>query len=279
MTATIDPFADLVVHDGIYLEQAEHLPAEPQWRNGRRDPGLKSLIEWHTSESHPSWGVFQLAEYITARTGAGSYHLIGDRHGQILQLIDFDNEAFGDRTGTNRTAIHCALVMRAGEWPTMPQSEIRKLTVVAARMAGIAADHIEARGLLRPAARLLTRDMSDLPDASGHISHARRDPVRRSDPGDKFPWNGVFELYEGAGSSARTWAGVQRRLDAMGMDPGPDDGVPGPRTLGAVSAALDQHDEFERRILAAGVLMDQHKLFIFVKLSLLIPYLCMFIND
>lgn len=185
------------VADEPWLEK--YPPAVPQWRAGRRDP-IKPVTVVHTTESSPSWAVWDLADFIRLRQEPGSYQLTGDAGGRIRWLVDFDNEAFGDRTGSNRWATHMALIMRAAEWrqwtgPDRP-ARLDALLETAAQMAAIIARWHIAEGRPAPAARLLTKAESDEPDASGFISHARRDPTRRSDPGSGFPWPTFFARYQ-----------------------------------------------------------------------------------
>ncbi|MEL6983709.1 MAG: N-acetylmuramoyl-L-alanine amidase, partial [Actinomycetota bacterium] len=110
-----------IVRDGIYLE--DNPPARSQFRVGRRDP-VKSVIVVHTAESGtdlsgPDAKAEGVASFIRGRSDAGSYHLIGDSD-SIIQLIRFDNEAFHDRTGSNRWAIGISLAMNAADWSGLP---------------------------------------------------------------------------------------------------------------------------------------------------------------
>ena len=86
--------------------------------------------------------------------------------------------------------------MNAADWPTLTPTRRAELVDTAGQMAAIAAEWLIEQGLNPPAARLLTKTESDRPDASGFISHARRDPARRSDPGDQFPWTDFFAAYQ-----------------------------------------------------------------------------------
>lgn len=229
------------VRPGIYLEN--NPPKRSQWRPGRRDP-VKSVIVVHTAESGtdrsgPDPKAERVAEFIAGRSDAGSYHLIGDSD-SIIQLISFDNEAFHDRTGSNRWGIAISLAMDAQDWPILPPDRRSDLLDTAAQMAAIAARWLEQRGCDAPAARLLSKAASGRADASGFISHARRDPGRRSDPGDGFPWVDFFTRYRAAMAGGDPH--VRRIQEMLAPDWYPDDqidGIPGPITVGAVAALCE----------------------------------------
>lgn len=190
------------VRPGIYLE--DYRPVRSQFRVGRRDP-VRSVIVVHTAESGtdldgPDPKAEGVANFIRNRSDAGSYHLLGDTD-SIIQLVRFENEAYHDRTGSNRWAIGISLAMNAGDWPRLTPQRRTDLVATAAQMAGIAADWLEARGLERPQARLLTKLESDRVGACGFVTHAARDSGRRTDPGPAFPWTEFFEYYsKGSGS-------------------------------------------------------------------------------
>ncbi len=243
------------VRDGIYLEDKP--PARSQYRVGRRDP-VRSVIVVHTAESGtdrtgPDSKAENVAGFIQRRTDAGSYHLLGDSD-SIIQLVDFANEALGDRTGSNRWAIHISLAMNATDWTTLTAARRDQLVDTAGQMAAIAARWLEARGLAVPAGRLLTKADSDRADASGFISHARRDPGRRYDPGAGFPWSSFFAAYERhlertpmrpTTTTERNELVVklQESLAAAEYEPGPIDGIYGPQTHAAAIEALEEGDQ------------------------------------
>ena len=233
------------VRDGIYLE--DNPPNRSQFRVGRREP-VKPVIVVHTAESGtdlsgPDPKAEAVANFIRTRTTAGSYHLIGDAD-SIIQLIRFDNEAFQDRTGSNRWAIGISLAMNAADWPDLPSARRDQLVSTAGQMAAIAAEWLEARGLGPPQPRLLTKTESDRAGASGFISHARRDPTRRTDPGAGFPWTAFFQKYQQFLSDG----GVEpdrdtliRQLQALvGTDA---DGIVGPLTIAALNRNWLGRDE------------------------------------
>ncbi|MEM7272705.1 MAG: N-acetylmuramoyl-L-alanine amidase [Actinomycetota bacterium] len=190
MTATL--------RKGIYLEDNTPLRDRGQFRVGRRSK-VRSVIVVHTAESGtdqtgPDPKAENVARFIRDRSDAGSYHLIGDAD-SIIQLVRFENEAFQDGTGSNEWAIGISLAMNAEDWPTLPAERRSQFVDTAAQMAAIAAGWLTSQGLPAPAPRLLTKAESNNLTASGFISHARRDPTRRSDPGTGFPWDDFFTEY------------------------------------------------------------------------------------
>ena len=242
-----------LLRDGIYLE--DHRPVRSQFRVGRRDP-VRPVIVVHTAESGTTRAgadprAEAVAGFIRNRTDAGSYHLIGDAD-SIIRLVRFENECYGDRTGSNRWAIHISLAMNAADWSSLPAARRAELVETAAEMARIAAGWLElVAGVGRPEPRLLSKAESDRADASGFISHARRDPGRREDPGPGFPWNDFFRSYSNGGSTVpvsidpsdpaqprMSWEELQQRLADAGFYTGAIDGDPWKQTRAAVIAAL-----------------------------------------
>ncbi len=240
-----------IVRSGIYLE--DNPPNRQQFRTGRRS-ALRSVIVVHTAESGtdtqgPDPKAENVANFIRNRTTAGSYHLLGDAD-SIIQLVDFKNEAFQDGTGSNAWAIGISLAMNAGDWSRISAARRTELVTTAAQMAAIAATWLKGRGLAAPAASLLTKTQSNRSTASGFISHARRDPSRRSDPGADFPWTQFFEIYErflddgnipvdreGAVSQ------LQRLVGATA------DGIVGPQTMAALNRNwLGRDDSFDASV-------------------------------
>ena len=188
----------LSIRDGIYLE--DNPPTRNQFRVGRREQP-RSVVVLHTAESGTDLHgadpkAENVAAFIQQRKDAGSYQLIGDAD-SIIQLVRFENEAFQDGTGSNRWAIGISLAMNAQDWEPGRISDHRRhaLARTAAVMAVMAANWLRSQGLPAPAPVHLTEAESDAPGASGFIAHARRDPERRTDPGDFFPWALFFNLY------------------------------------------------------------------------------------
>ncbi len=215
---------------------------------------MKSVIVVHTAEG----GTYtvgadpkaeNVANFIRNRSDAGSYHVLGDSD-SIIQLVRFENEAYQDGTGSNRWAIGISLSMNSADWPNLTAARRSAFTTTAAEMAVIAARWLGDRGLAFPEARLLTKSQSDAPNASGFISHARRDPARRSDPGAQFPWTEFFRMYRqllSNGSLEPTPEELTRELQALvGATP---DGIIGPQTMAALNRNwLGNDDSFDESV-------------------------------
>lgn len=190
------PSGDVPVTPGIYLEQ--NPPAKTQFRARRST--VRPVIVVHTAEtagtaSSPDPRAENTASFISRRTTFGSYHLIGDTD-SIIQLVQFKNAAFQDGTGSNEWAIGISVAMKAADWPFLSVASRERHVATAAQMAAMAANWFRSQGVGIPVAILLTKEQSDQPSASGFISHARRDPSRRSDPGADFPWADFFSEYQ-----------------------------------------------------------------------------------
>lgn len=233
------------VRDGIYLEQ--NSPARDQFSVGRRDP-VRSVIVVHTAEggtdtigSDPT--AENVAQFIRRRDTAGSYHLLGDAD-SIIQLVRFENEAYHDRTGSNRWSIGISLSLNAADWGRLSTSRRNQFVETAAQMAVIAARWLENRGLEVPAARKLTFNESEREDASGFVSHATRDPSRRTDPGAGFPWDDFFRQYQqqlsGVGIRPSRTALTRELQAVVGVRA---DGAIGPITMAALNRNWLGRDE------------------------------------
>ncbi len=231
-----------IVRDGIFLEQ--NRPNRSQFRVGRRS-AVKPVIVVHTAESGTDRAgadpkAENVANFIQTRSTAGSYHLLGDAD-SIIQLVRFSNEAFQDGTGSNRWAIGISLAMNAADWTSISSSRRDELTDTAAQMASIAADWLVSQGLEAPAARRISKSESDRSSASGFISHAERDPSRRSDPGRNFPWSDFLDRYQLLVSGQRTEDQLARELQRLiGVSA---DGDIGPISLAALNRNWLGRDE------------------------------------
>lgn len=152
----------------------------------------------HTAENTPDTvatdgGAEAVANFIRGRADPGSYHDLVDSDSGI-QLVRYDCEAFQDGTGSNAHAWGGSVATRADFWPLAPKAwrdgAIHQLAAAAARYAHwIKATH----GITVPARRI-TRAESER-RMPGFISHAERDPTRRTDPGKAFPWNQFLAEY------------------------------------------------------------------------------------
>lgn len=191
-----DPDSDVKTRPGIYLEG--NPPAKTQFRERKSTP--RAVIVLHTTETEgdaesPDKRAENTASFISNRDTYGSYHMIGDTD-SIIKLVRFRNAAFHDATGSNEWSVGISLAIKAEDWSTFDEDTSQQLVKVMAIMAARAASWMDRKGYGKPAAVRLTKAESDNPDASGFISHADRDPERRSDPGADFPWSEFFDEYE-----------------------------------------------------------------------------------
>lgn len=180
---------------GIYL--IDHPPAVRQYRSPRRERP-SGVVVVHTAESladqtGPDFGAEATAAFIARRTNFGSYHDLVDSDTRI-QLVRYSDEAFHDATGSNPHSYGVSAAAQAAKWLTY-DSAWRTATVD--NMARSAARYsrwlMDQRGIIIPARRI-TRAESEA-RIPGFISHAERDPDRRTDPGKTFPWAFFISRY------------------------------------------------------------------------------------
>ena len=162
----------------------EHPPVRSQFRHPRREPA-SGVIVLHSAENMPDLnppdtGAEAVAKFIQTRTDPGSYHVICDADSRI-RLVDFGDEAYQDGTGSNPHAIAISGAFRADQWLTLPKwwqdGVVQQMALAALEARSWLAD----RGVVLPA-QPVTRVESDQ-RVPGFITHALRDPTRRSDPG------------------------------------------------------------------------------------------------
>lgn len=174
---------------------AEYLIDNPpkvnQFRRPRRAKP-SGLIVVHTAESildqiGEDSGAEDVARFIEGRSDFGSYHRLADSD-SVVRLIPFDAEAYGDGTGSNPFAIHVSFACKAAGWAGMTSEKRYAMIHQGAMAAAEAATWLhKTHGVMVPAIRISRADSERrLP---GFISHAERDPARRSDPGADFPWD------------------------------------------------------------------------------------------
>ena len=175
----------------------DHRPARDQFREGRRETPSGVMVV-HTAESTPDFVAFDggaeaVANFIQGRSDPGSYHDLCDSD-SCINLVDYANEAYQDGTGSNRHAWGGSIATRADVWPLAPQrwrdGAVEELAAAAARYAKWVKAH---HGVTVPARRI-NRAQSEA-RMPGFISHAERDPARRSDPGAEFPWDQFLSAY------------------------------------------------------------------------------------
>jgi hypothetical protein len=171
-----------------YLEQ--HPPKVRQFRTPRRAVP-SGLIVVHTAESimdtvGPDTGAENVAAFIANRSDYGSYHTLVDSDTRV-RLVPFHAEAYGDGTGSNPFAIHISFALKTTDWTKLSAERKRAFIRNGALAAAEAAEWVRAEHKIAVPARRVTRRESDA-RVPGFISHAERDPARRSDPGIEFPW-------------------------------------------------------------------------------------------
>jgi hypothetical protein len=168
----------------------DHPPVRDQFRCPRREKP-SGVMCVHTAENTPDFvaldgGAEAVANFIRTRTTPGSYHDLVDSD-SCINLVAYTCEAYQDGTGSNPHAWGGSVATRADVWPLAPKAwrdgAIGQLAAAAARYARwVKATH----GITVPARRI-NRAQSEA-RIPGFISHAERDPARRSDPGAEFPW-------------------------------------------------------------------------------------------
>lgn len=176
------------VSTGIYLE--DHPPARRQFRDRMEKPD--GLLVIHTAESildtiGPDTGAEAVARFIAGRSDPGSYHRLVDSD-SIVPLVRFSKAAYGDGTGSNEYAIHISFALATTDWtrlsPEKRDAFLHQGAIAAAEaIRWLKREH----GITVPLERV-TRAQSEA-RRPGFISHAERDPARRSDPGANFPWS------------------------------------------------------------------------------------------
>jgi hypothetical protein len=178
-----------------YLDS--HPPARPQFRAPRRQP-VSGVVVVHTAENTPDLAAFDggaeaVARFIVGRDDPGSYHDLCDSD-SCINLVAYWNEAYHDGTGSNRHSYGVSVATRADVWPLAPErwrdGAVKQAAAAAARYARWVKN---TRGIVIPARRI-TRDQSERL-VPGFISHAERDPSRRTDPGAAFPWRDFLSEY------------------------------------------------------------------------------------
>lgn len=176
---------------GAYL--IDHPPRIAQY--GKRSswtPGRPTgLTVVHTAESvldvvGPDTGAEGVAEFIRTRNTYGSYHDLVDAD-SALQLIPYEYGAFQDGTGSNGMALSISFALAAVDWPRLTSERRHAFLVNGARAHARQQAWLAANDYPRTPPRRITRAQSDA-GVAGFISHAERDPARRTDPGAQFPW-------------------------------------------------------------------------------------------
>lgn len=174
----------------------DHPPRQRQFRD--RGTTASGVLVIHTAENLPDWvgedsGAEGVARFIQGRSDFGSYHFLADSD-SLVHLIPLEKQAYGDGTGSNPHAIHISAATRTTAWSQMSRERRRGFLLNMARAAHRASSYVEKlHGVRIPARRVSRAESTDRKE--GFISHAERDPSRRSDPGKDFPWDEFLDIY------------------------------------------------------------------------------------
>jgi hypothetical protein len=195
-----------------YLQK--HPPATRQFRERRAKP--TGCIVVHSAENTPDTlgadgGAEAVAAFIARRSDYGSYHILADSDSRI-RLVPFSMAAYGDGTGSNEWAIHVSMATTAAAWKRLSPEYRAAIVVQAAKGAVTAAKWVKREHGIDVPAKRISRAESEA-GKPGFISHAERDPGRRSDPGADFPWDLFLATFR----------------KGMGYDPAPKRKPPTPR--------------------------------------------------
>jgi hypothetical protein len=173
-------------------------PNQSQFRCPRREQPSGVCVV-HTAENTPDTiagdgGAEAVARFISTRDTPGSYHDLCDSD-SIINLVRYECEAFHDATSHgNWHEYGVSGATRAAMWSQMTAAWragcVGNMAIAASRYA----HWLHARrGILVPARRINRfQSESRMP---GFISHAERDPARRTDPGRDFPWGDFLALF------------------------------------------------------------------------------------
>jgi hypothetical protein len=174
----------------------DHPPAQRQFRPRAAKPS--GVIVVHTAESTPDWvghdtGAENVAAFIARRSDYGSYHDLCDSD-SIVNLVPYDQAAYHDGTGSNDHSYGVSAATQAHKWSEAPR-EWREATVRnMARAAARYARWLKTNHGIDVPARRISRPKSEA-RVPGFISHGERDPGRRTDPGNEFPWQDFLNYY------------------------------------------------------------------------------------
>ena len=190
--------SNYTVRPGFWL--VDRPPAQRQFKDRGKTP--KPVIVLHTAESGTHFGDSQdpkaqaVAGFIERRTSYGSYHIIVDKD-SIIPLVPYGKKAYGDATGSNSWAFHVSVAMNADDWPKLSTAERDAYLETLVEACNMINRWLESKNLPKVASVRLNKKGSNSAKASGFISHGDRDPGRRHDPGDAFPWDLFLQRYSG----------------------------------------------------------------------------------
>jgi len=112
-----------------------------------------------------------------------------------IHMVRYTCEAFHDATGSNPHSYGVSFACRTTDWKTMGQAKRDGFLDNGAQAAAVYARWVQRDyGITIPAERV-TRPESEN-RRPGFISHGQRDPARRTDPGEDFPWTDFLARYK-----------------------------------------------------------------------------------
>jgi hypothetical protein len=190
----------------------DHPPRRTQFK--ARGTTISGVVVLHTAESLPDFdgpdvGAEGVARFIQGRGEPGSYHWLADSDSLIDLVPMREYQAYGDGTGSNSHAIHISAATQAHRWSGLPDWWVDATVENMALAAHKASSLLEDVHGVRIPARRVTKAESDR-RVEGFIAHGTRDPGRRSDPGEEFPWSLFFEVYRDLENPAKAEAEVTR---------------------------------------------------------------------
>lgn len=196
----------------------DHPPRTRQFRKRTMDPS--GVVVVHTAESTPDWvdhdsGAENVARFISERSDYGSYHSVSDSDSKV-QLVPWHMCAYHDGTGSNDHSAGISAATQASKWGQAPPAWQRATVKNMARSAADYAKWLKKHHGVKIPARRITREQSER-KVAGFISHAERDPSRRTDPGADFPWDLFLKYYRRFTHPRRTpsWDAIWERANGI----------------------------------------------------------------
>lgn len=177
-----------------------HQPRRSQFRSPRRQkPSGVTVL--HTAENvmdsvGPDTGAEAVAKFILNRDSPGSYHDLVDSDSG-LYLVRYSDEAFQDGTGSNPHALSISFALRTSDWRRLTPAKRTAFLRQGAQAFARQQAWLKANDYPTTPLKRITRAQSAA-GIAGIVTHADRDPGRRSDPGADFPWADFLDACDDA---------------------------------------------------------------------------------